>query len=84
MAKELPKGVKEAIRDLKFKTNQAIEDRETKKKTYAPAVRPMTESDVLSWKYVGDQLVIVSKDGTKHRIEGVEEEKSEKKEEKKA
>ena len=81
MAKDMPKSVKEAIKGLRFKTNQVMEDKESKKKTYAPSVRPMTDEDVLSWKYVGDTLTIVSKDGTKHRVEcaDVEEKKDDKK-----
>jgi hypothetical protein len=67
MAKE-DVNVKEAIRGLKFRHNQKIEDKDTKKVRYAPAERPMTEDDVLATRREGNQLVIVSKDGTKHRV----------------
>ena len=69
MVKEMPKEVKAAISGLKFRTNQVIEDRETKKKTYVPHERPMTEDDVLSYKVTDEGVVIVSKDGMKHRVE---------------
>ena len=68
MAKDMPKEVKKVIEGLKFKTNQAIEDKETKKKSYVPHERPMTEDDVLSYAMKDGVVVIVSKDGTKHRV----------------
>lgn len=70
MAKEMPKEVKQAIAGLTFKTNQAIEDKETNKKSYVPRERPMREDDVLSYKVDDDGVTIVSKDGSKHRVAG--------------
>lgn len=33
-----------------------------------PKERPLKEDDILDWKDYGDKVVIVSKDGMKHRV----------------
>ena len=71
--------IAQAVRGLRFRTNKAlpvldnstgkpvIEDGKEKMR-YIPDLRQMAVSDVLSAAYVGGELVIVSKDGAKHRI----------------
>ncbi len=68
-----------AVQGLRFRTSKALPvlDDSTgrpvleggkEKMRYIPDLRPMAVSDVLSAAYVGGELVIVSKDGAKHRI----------------
>ncbi|WP_447978087.1 hypothetical protein [Candidatus Nitrospira bockiana] len=65
--------VRAAIKGLKFRTNQEQrgEDEQGKESVrYVPVLREMTEEDVLKVRRDGDALIIVSKDGMKHRVSG--------------
>lgn len=71
--------LKSCLAGKTFRTNQAIEERgddgqpvmmgDKPKMTYVPHVRPMTSDDVLNSYEAESQYVVISKDGTKHRIE---------------
>lgn len=63
-----PEQVAAAIKGRMFQTNREIVDKETKKKTYVPHERPMTEDDVLSAVADGPEVCVACADGTKHRV----------------
>lgn len=71
--------IAKAIEGLTFRTNKSlpvVDDSTGKpivengkpKVRYVPDIRPMTKADVLSARYDGNELVLVAKDGSKHRI----------------
>lgn len=70
--------VKAALKGLTFRDVKAEpvleegkpkKDKQNKPVTKNVAItRPMTEEDILDWAGTEEGLVIVSKDGTKHRI----------------
>lgn len=78
MATATAAQVKKAIEGKEFRHNQGIEVKNDEGKPvmhngkpklrYSPASRPMTMSDVLDHAIVGNELVVVSKDGTKYRL----------------
>lgn len=72
-------AIGKALAGLKFRTNKGIPDMDKTtgkpvmedgkpKLRYVPDLRPMMMGDVLSAAMVGDELVIVTKDGSKHRV----------------
>lgn len=67
--KKEPNYLAAAVRGLEFRTNQAQVDKETKKKTYVPIVRPMTVDDVLSHRRDGSKVYLVAKDGSKYTVD---------------
>lgn len=59
------------LKGLKFRTSDGREvvDENGKKKTkFIPVERALKPDDVLDWKDKGDAVVIVAKDGQKHRV----------------
>jgi hypothetical protein len=73
------KGLKPYLKGLTFRTSKAVEMKDENGKpvmvggkprmTYMPVERELQEGDVLSVATVGDQMVIVTKDGRKYRVE---------------
>lgn len=60
------------LRGLKFKTSEgrvAVDENGKKKTKFIPVERALKPEDVLDWKDVGNAVVIVAKDGQKHRVE---------------
>jgi urease accessory protein UreE len=68
---------KKYLAGLKFSTSKEQEKDENGKKriVHIPVVRAMTPDDVLDWKEVGSEIVIVAKDGKKYRVPKLEEKK---------
>lgn len=72
-------NLKPYLRGLAFRTNKAIEMKDENGKpilmggkprlTYIPVEREMQEGDVLSHAVVGDEIVLITKDGRKYRIQ---------------
>lgn len=71
--------LKKCVAGKSFRTNQGIEVRDGEgkpvvvngkpKMQYVPHVRPMTEEDVLNSYETDSHYVVISNDGTKHRVE---------------
>lgn len=81
--------LKQCVAGKTFRTNQTIEVRDSEGKPvmahgkpkvqYVPHVRPMTEEDVLNSYETDSHYVVISNDGTKHRIEKGKKKKAEQK-----
>lgn len=69
--------LKEMIKGLEVREAEVrvIEEDGKKVKRSFPLTRKMREEDVLSWKEYGDEVVIVSMDGRKHRVSKNQKEK---------
>ncbi len=81
--------LKQCVAGKSFRTNQGIEVRDGEGKSvlvkgqpklqYVPHMRPMTEDDVLNSYETETHYVVISNDGSKHRIEKGKKKKDEKK-----
>lgn len=77
--------LKKCLAGKSFRTNQAIEEQDSEgkpvmvngkpKAKYVPHVRKMTPGDVLNSYETDEQYVVISKDGSKYRLEKGEDEK---------
>jgi len=69
--------LKEVIKGLEVREAEVrmIEEDGKKVKRSFPLTRKMREGDVVSWKEYGDEVVIVSADGRKHRVSKNQKEK---------
>jgi hypothetical protein len=58
---------KKYLSGLKYRTNQVKNSAEGK--IFVPVERKLTPGDVLDWREEGSELIIVTGDGRKYRVE---------------
>ena len=68
---EAPKFDAKWLKGLSFRTSkkEKVKTDGGEKAVYRPVERPLKEDDLLSWRIDGGQVVLVTKDGRKYRID---------------